>query len=51
MPLRPGDIIEYNSLVLAAMVAEWGGQPIRLPPLADDYAALRERILEAAARP
>ncbi len=47
-PLRPGDIVEYNSLVLAAMVREWGGQPVRLPPLPDDYRALRERIAEAA---
>ncbi len=47
-PLRPGDIIEYNSLVLAAMIQEWGGQPTRLPPLSDDYASIRQRVLEAA---
>ena len=47
-PLRPGDIIEYNSLVIGAMVQEWGGLPTRLPPLADDYAAIRDRIVEAA---
>jgi putative molybdopterin biosynthesis protein len=46
--LRPGDIIEYNSLVLGAMIREWGGLSDRLPPLADDYAAIRERILEVA---
>jgi putative molybdopterin biosynthesis protein len=46
--LRPGDVVEYNSLVLAALVAEWGGLPDRLPPLADDYAALRARLLDAA---
>ncbi len=46
--LRPGDIIEYNSLVLGAMVQEWGGQVTRLPPLADDYAAIRRSVLEAA---
>ncbi len=46
--LYPGAIIEYNSLVLAAMVREWGGLADRLPPLADDYAAIRERVLEAA---
>jgi putative molybdopterin biosynthesis protein len=46
--LRPGDIIEYNSLVLGAMIREWGGLPVRLPPLADDYTAIRDRILEAA---
>ena len=46
--LYPGAIIEYNSLVLAAMVHEWGGLADRLPPLADDYAAIRERVLAAA---
>jgi molybdopterin molybdotransferase/putative molybdopterin biosynthesis protein len=46
--LRPGDIVEYNSLVLGAMIREWGGLPTRLPPLADDYTAIRDRILEAA---
>lgn len=47
--LRPGDIIEYNSLVLSAMIREWGGEPVRLPPLSDDYAAIRQRVLDAAA--
>ncbi len=47
--LRPGDIIEYNSLVLAAMVREWGAEPTRLPPLRDDYETIRQRLLEAAA--
>lgn len=46
--VRPGDIIEYNSLVLGAMVQEWGGQATRLPPLADDYTAIKQRVLSAA---
>ena len=46
--LRPGDIVEYNSLVLGAMIAEWGGKATRMAPLADDTAAIRGRILEAA---
>ena len=46
--LRPGDIVEYNSLVLGAMIAEWGGEATRMLPLADDYAAIRGRIIEAA---
>ena len=46
--LRPGDIVEYNSLVMAAMVREWGGLADRLPALADDYAAIRSRIEQAA---
>jgi putative molybdopterin biosynthesis protein len=47
-PLFPGAIIEYNSLVLGAMVEEWGGLPDRLAPLADDQAAIREQVLAAA---
>jgi putative molybdopterin biosynthesis protein len=46
--LHPGDIVEYNSLVLGAMIREWGGLADRLPPLADDYAAIRDRVMEAA---
>ena len=47
--LRPGDVVEYNSLVLGAMVREWGGETDRLPPLADDYGAIRQAVLEAGA--
>ena len=46
--LRPGDIVEYNSLVIGAMVEEWGGLPTRLPPLADDYRAIRDRVSAVA---
>ena len=46
--LRPGDIVEYNSLVLGALVREWGGLVTRLSSLAADYAAIRDRIAEAA---
>jgi putative molybdopterin biosynthesis protein len=46
--LKPGDIIEYNSLVLAAMVREWGGEATRLPALKDDYEAITAQILSAS---
>ncbi len=46
--LHPGDIVEYNSLVLGAMVREWGGEVTRLPMLADDYEAIRDQVREAA---
>jgi putative molybdopterin biosynthesis protein len=46
--LKPGDIIEYNSLVLSAMVREWGGEATRLPALKDDCAAIKAQILAAA---
>ncbi|MBN1965843.1 MAG: molybdopterin biosynthesis protein [Anaerolineae bacterium] len=46
--LHPGDVIEYNGLVLAAQVTEWGGDPVRLPPAPDDFAAIRAAVAEAA---
>ncbi|WP_034630567.1 molybdopterin biosynthesis protein [Desulfotruncus alcoholivorax] len=45
--LKPGDIIEYNTRVLGAMVAEWGGSPVRLEITADNYGALKERLQKA----
>jgi putative molybdopterin biosynthesis protein len=47
--LKPGDIIEYNSLVLAAEVREWGGESHRLPIVPDDYERIKATIREAAA--
>jgi putative molybdopterin biosynthesis protein len=32
-----GEIIEYNSLVLASQIEEWGGIPTRLPVVSDDF--------------
>ncbi|HZU85886.1 MAG TPA: molybdopterin biosynthesis protein [Anaerolineaceae bacterium] len=48
-PAAAGEIIEYNSLVLAAQVRAWGGQPTRFSITADDPDLLRRRVLEAAA--
>ncbi len=47
--LKPGDIVEYNSLVLAGLVEEWGAEAVRLPPVADDYAALKVSVRGAIA--
>lgn len=47
-PVRPGDIIEYNSLVLAAQVNGWGGQARRYPITTDSFDAIRERVQQAA---
>jgi len=47
--LKSGDIIEYNSLVLASQVREWGGIPTRYPIVIDDYEAIKAAVLEAAA--
>ncbi|MFN0074742.1 MAG: molybdopterin biosynthesis protein, partial [Chloroflexota bacterium] len=45
--VKPGQIIEFNSLILAGQVAEWGGAPTRLPVTSDNRSALRARLLEA----
>ncbi len=47
-PVQPGDIIEFNSLVLAAQVAMWGGEPIRFPITPDDEDMILERVRKAS---
>lgn len=47
-PVKPGDIIEYNSLVLAAQVNLWGGQANRFPITPDQFGAICQRVSEAA---
>jgi molybdenum cofactor synthesis domain-containing protein len=42
-----GQIIEYNSVVLAEMIRLWGGKPIRMPIAPDDNAHLRHVLDEA----
>lgn len=46
--LNAGDILEYNSLVLAAQVKTMGGEPTRYPITKDDFDLICERVLEAA---
>ena len=46
--LKPGEIIESNGLMLAAMVRGWGGEATLLPPVPDDPAALGNAIRRAA---
>jgi putative molybdopterin biosynthesis protein len=46
--VRPGELIEFNSLVLAAQVREWGGLPTRFPIVPDDFERLLEATREAA---
>lgn len=47
--LQPGDIIEFNSLMLAGMVEEWGGLATRLPPVPDRRELLRAAVERALA--
>lgn len=48
-PLRAGDIIEFNTRMLAAMVEGWGGEAVRRAPVPDDLPALRAALAEALA--
>lgn len=47
-PVKKGDIIEYNSIVIAAQVQSWGGSPKRLPISPDDFDAICRNVEEAA---
>jgi putative molybdopterin biosynthesis protein len=47
--VQPGDIIEYNSLMLAGQVREWGGDPFRLPVVPDDFEEIKRTVTSAAA--
>ena len=46
--LKAGDILEYNSLVIAAQVRSMGGEATRYPIVRDDFELICERVLEAA---
>lgn len=45
---KPGEIIEFNSLVLASLVESWGGEAKRWPYLPDDVQQIREAVREAS---
>ncbi|MGA2192770.1 MAG: molybdopterin biosynthesis protein, partial [Nitrospirota bacterium] len=47
-PLRKGDIIEYNSRMLAGMARQWGADAIRHDIVPDSLDILKESILNAA---
>ncbi len=46
--VAPGDIIEYNSLVLASQVNSWGGCATRLPIIPDEYDLICHEVMSAA---
>jgi putative molybdopterin biosynthesis protein len=46
-PVKAGDIIEYNSIVLAAQVIGWGGVATRFPITEDDFELICQRVTEA----
>jgi putative molybdopterin biosynthesis protein len=43
-----GEIIEFNSLVLAGQINEWGGEATRFPIIPDDLETIKTQVLEAA---
>jgi putative molybdopterin biosynthesis protein len=45
--VRPGDIIDFNSLMLCSQLREWGAEPTRCPITPDDYELLESRVEEA----
>ena len=47
-PVRAGEIIEFNSIALAAQVVGWGGEANRYPITVDNYDQICERVLDAA---
>ena len=42
-----GEIVEFNSIILAGLVEEWGGNAARLAPVPDDFGKLRDALIEA----
>jgi putative molybdopterin biosynthesis protein len=46
--LKVGDILEYNSLVIAAQIKTMGGEPTRFPIIKDDFELICESVKEAA---
>jgi putative molybdopterin biosynthesis protein len=46
--LKSGDILEYNSLVMAAQVKAMGGEATRYPITKDDFDLICEHVLEAS---
>lgn len=46
--VEKGDIIEYNSIMMAAQIRDWGGEAARYPITADEYSSLKARVQEAA---
>ncbi len=46
--LRAGDILEYNSLVIAAQIKSMGGEARRYPIIKDEFDLICARVQEAA---
>lgn len=47
-PVVAGNIIEFNSIVLAGQVNQWGGEAIRYPIVVDDFNQIYQVVKTAA---
>ncbi len=45
--LKEGDIIDFNSHMLAGYVKEWGGESLRYDIVVDHYPSIKEAIIKA----
>ncbi|MCY4364944.1 MAG: molybdopterin biosynthesis protein [Chloroflexi bacterium] len=45
--LQPGDIVEFNSIMLSAQLEEWGAVATVVDPVRDDFVAIRDAAIEA----
>jgi putative molybdopterin biosynthesis protein len=48
--VKPGDIIEYNSIVLAAEVEQWGAVATRCPIVIDNFDQIKAAVQDAASK-
>ena len=46
--LKPGDILEYNSLVMSGQLLQMGAEPSVYPISIDDLDLIKQRVLQAA---
>jgi len=47
-PVEEGEIIEYNSIVMAAQIQAWGGEADRFSIIPDRYQTIKDQVLKAA---
>ena len=47
-PIKSGDIIEYNAMVLSAQVNAWGGESRRFSIIPDDFSLICQQVQQAA---
>ena len=45
--VKPGDIIDSNSVLIDGLISQWGGQTTTLGPIPDDYRKIRNCVKSA----